>query len=277
MPSDENKASRAPGMPTILTDEGQLAWNVFGTHPEQAVLLLPGDGTLLAPGLLEPPTTDDDRLQVLKDLGERTRATVLLTAHPVRQLDHIPTGVHVMGRSGWVHHHNGADHTECGPVLRELQSFGVRLADTLRWLELAATVEVRHSSVLVRLARLEEEDRSKLLDHVQWLATADGLIVLADREDVDVEVGPGPNKLNILREFIPNQWSMPSAVLAVADCEEDLEVFDHLDWLRTTMEAHVIKVCASDHPGLRERADVIVRGPKELLGLLRKLRTGMTR
>lgn len=113
--------------------------------------------------------------------------------------------------------------------------------------------------------------RRILVERLRSLAERYGFRVLEGKKVVELAAGAGPAKDDAVRDVVRREDLR--GVLYAGDDVADLEAFRAIEQLAAQDVAGVKVAVRSDEspPALLDRADVILDGPGELIGLLRQL------
>lgn len=234
------------------------------------MLLIDFDGTL-APIVDEPSEAvpEDGATELLLALGQRFGAVVIVSGRPVDFLaSRLPGELSLAGLYGL----EGRD----GGVDWELPNSGA-------WREIIADVALKAGQVGPECMRVEPKGLSLTLHYrghaeieadvvalARTQADRSGLVMRAARMSVELHPPIDSDKGTVVERYADEA----SAVMFAGDDRGDLKGFDALDAL-SKLGVHVVRVAvASDEAPseLIERADIVVRSPRELVELLRSLR-----
>ncbi len=119
--------------------------------------------------------------------------------------------------------------------------------------------------------------RRILVERLGDLAERHGFRVLEGKKVVELAAGTAPTKGDAVRDVVRREGLR--RVLYAGDDVADLEAFRAIEQLAAEGVAGVKVAVRSDEspPALLERAEVVVDGPGELIGLLRRLQVDAPR
>lgn len=256
---------------TPSTSAGRAGLAALRAAPGAALVALDYDGTL-APVVARPEDAvpAPDAVEALAAVSRRVATVALITGRPAGAVVdlaglHRVRGLVVLGQYG-VQRWDGELSEEppspgLGALRREvppLLSAGLRLEDK------------GHSLVVhARGAADPEQALGALAPDLTALAAEHGLEVHPGRQVLEVRP-PGADKGKALLSLTT---PTTSAVLFAGDDLGDLPAFDAVDALRERGVPGVT-VCSDSPeapPALRERADLVVDGPRGVVELLRRL------
>jgi len=155
---------------------------------------------------------------------------------------------------------------------RGLATFGRDLPGVLRGADVAdAWIEEKGLAIAVHTRRLPDAEAAyrRLLPALEKLAQRHGLVVEPGRQVVEVRA-PGMHKGVAVRTLADELDA--GAFLFAGDDLGDLEAFDAVAELRTAGLPTLLVCSASEEQSaLVARSDIVVDGPRGVLGLLRRL------
>lgn len=250
-----------------------MTLDVLRAQLPEAVIALDYDGTL-APIVDRPEDAVPaaGAVEVLTALAPRVRALALVTGRPadvvvrLAGLTGVP-GLQVLGQYG-------AQRWSGGEVTGEPELPGVaRVRLLLPPLVAAEGAELEDKGIAIVVHTRRAPDPAGALERlapaVHEIARQVGLEMHPGRLVLELRP-PGYDKRGALLSLCD---PLPAGVLFAGDDLGDLSAFDAVDELRAR-GAHGVTVCSGSDEGpsaLRERADVVVDGPRGVVELLRSL------
>ncbi|MFV0135165.1 trehalose-phosphatase [Streptomyces sp. HMX87] len=283
----EPSTSFADDLPEPATEAGRDGLDAILARPGRAVIALDFDGTL-APIVADPEQAraHPDAVPALVALAPEVASVAVVTGRPV---DVAVRNGGFAGVAGLEHlvvlGHYGAERWDAatGAVTAPEPHPGVAAvrAELPGVLDRAGAwrgtwVEEKGRSVAVHTRRADDPQaafealRAPLTD----LAARHGLIVEPGRMVLELRP-PGMDKGVALREHVRRTGA--ESVLYAGDDLGDLPAFAAVDALRTDGVPGVLVCSGSDEvTRLRERADVVVKGPEGVVALLRALATTLS-
>ncbi len=241
-------------------------------RPEEAGLFLDFDGTLseivASPAEARPA---EGGVGLLSSLGGRYRVVAVISGRPAADVAAAlgsPQGVRILGLYG-LEDPSGRLSSPPGPEPADVVEDVERVAGLVP----GASVERKPPNVAVhyRGAADVEAARRVLLERLGRIAERHRFRLLEGRKVVELAAGTAPTKGDAVLDLARRERLR--SVLYAGDDVADLEAFDAVDRLAAEGVAGVKVAVRSEEspPGLLERADLVVEGPRELLGLLREL------
>ncbi|WP_299535534.1 trehalose-phosphatase [uncultured Streptomyces sp.] len=272
-------------LPEPTTAAGRDGLDALLAGPGRAVVALDFDGTL-ADIVPDPEKAEahPGAVEALAALAPKIAAVVVITGRPaavavrhggfagVPGLDHLV----VLGHYG-VERWDAATGTVDAPapppglaaVRRELPGI---LAGSAAWQGVWVEEKGRAVAVHTRRAADPQGAFDSLRDPMAALAAAHGLIVEPGRQVLELRP-PGMDKGVALTAFVRELGA--GAVLYAGDDLGDLSAFAAVEELRTADEGRVpgVLVCSgsTEVPELSGRADLVLDGPAQVVGLLSDL------
>ncbi|QYJ04022.1 trehalose-phosphatase [Nocardioides panacisoli] len=250
------------------------------------VIGLDFDGTL-APIVADPTRAHihPDAAPVLVDLAAEVGGVAIITGRPVRQvlelgnLDDLGARIRAAGGAFDVYGQYGNERWSAGTRRivsprppRGLATFERDLPRALRSAGAEeAYVEDKGLAVAVHTRRLAEPAAAfdRLLPLLRGLADRHGLALELGKSVIEVR-DAATHKGSVVDELATARDAR--GFLYAGDDLGDIEAFEAVEALRERGLA-TLRVCSlsEEHTALADRADVIVRGPDGVLGLLRQL------
>ncbi len=261
---------------TPSTAAGRAGLAALRARPGAALVALDYDGTL-APVVDRPEDAvpAPDAVEALAAVARRVATIALITGRPAEAVVQLAglrrvQGLVVLGQYGVQRWDGELTEEPPSPGLDDLRrALPALLAADLR-------LEDKGHSLVVHARGAADPDRAlaALVPRLTLLAAERGLEVHPGRQVLEVRP-PGADKGRALLSLAEPQESaaLPSAVLYAGDDVGDLPAFDAVEALRARGVPGVT-VCSdsAEAPAtLRERADLVVDGPRGVVELLRRL------
>lgn len=243
-------------------------------------------------GVLSPIVADPaeahihpDAAQVLVELAAAVRAVAVITGRPARQavalgdLDTVGAEIAELGKELFVFGQYGnerwssSQHRVVSPrPPKGLSTFERELPGLLRRHDAAdAHVEEKGLALAVHTRKLADPagTRERLLEPLRELAERHGLILEPGRHVIEIR-SSGKTKGDAVRTLVEEQDA--GGFLFAGDDLGDLHAFAAVEELRE-QGCPTLLVCSmsDEESALAERADVLVKGPEGVLGLLRDI------
>ena len=225
-------------------------------EPARAALLLDVDG-VLAPIVPRPEdaAVPEETRSELRRLSGRYGLVACISGRPAADAARVlgVDGIRIVGEHGL-----GLDPAAAGWSDR-LHAF----ADWVDW-----PIERKPLSVSLHFREAGDEEAARsLLEQVAERARAEGLVARFGRKVLELRPPVDAHKGTAVRHLLA-EHGLRRALYA-GDDTTDLDAFDALAGLE--LGVRVAVATPEGPPELRERADVVVGDPAELLGLLRSL------
>ena len=269
----------------FVSAEGEQRYAALVRAAAGAVVGLDFDGTLSP--IVDDPTAAHihaDARDVLVDLAGQVAAIAVITGRPARQaldlggLEEVGNAIGDAGKELFLFGQYGNERwTSTNRRIISprppagLSAFERELPRVLRRAEAAdAYVEDKGLAVAVHTRRLADPEAafSRLLPVLRDLAVSNHLIVEPGRSVIEVR-SPGVHKGAVVERLAEDLEI--GGFLFAGDDLGDLEAFDAVDSLAQRGLPTLLVCSGSDEENvLAGRADVVVRGPDGVLGLLRQ-------
>jgi trehalose 6-phosphate phosphatase len=266
--------------------EGEQRYDALVRVARQTVIGLDFDGTLSP--IVEDPTRahiHPEASDVLVELAAEVAAIAVITGRPARQaldlggLEEVGDAIQAAGKELYVFGQYGNERWSSGQRRivgarppRGLASFERDLPRALRTADAGdAFVEDKGLAVAVHTRRLPDPEAAfeRLLPPLRDLAQRHGLVLEPGRAVIEVR-SPGSHKGMVVDRLAADLDA--KGFLFAGDDLGDVEAFEALADLGKQGVA-TLKVCSasSEESALIPLADVVVRGPEGVLGLLGRL------
>ena len=267
--------------------EGEHRYADLVRVADRTIIGLDFDGTLSP--IVDDPTRariHPDAAAVLVELAPRVAAIAVITGRPARQaldlggLEDVGNAIQAAGKELFLFGQYGNERwsSQHRRIVaprppRGLATFERDLPRTLRLAGATdAYVEDKGLAVAVHTRRLPDPQAAfeRLLPPLKSLAERHGLVVEPGRNVIEVR-SPGAHKGRVVEKLVAELDAR--GFLFAGDDLGDLEAFEAVAELEKQGLA-AVRVCSASHEqsALEPLADIVVRGPEGVVGLLRQLR-----